>query len=256
MNKFLHIKFIKHNWRYVVMRELLREYDDMIIGKRDSFSDRFFRKDSKENERNALFVMKYAFEKYLRMKPDALEQLLDRELMEKMHLTSLMRFIKFPPEYSKTKDYFYLTTLIYEQFSLSFRDRTIHMYENVLSGKLSKYPKDYFTGSEGMVRAGICLQHMINHHMIAKNMNDLYHFFATQEGYEKLQEEKLLKVCRELFETPVDYLNFTLSADLSDQYLFMYYKYCFLTEMINEKGRKRASEADYKLKIEDAVQSF
>lgn len=231
------------------LSKLLREYDDMLIGKRDSFSDRYFKKNGRDNERNALFVMKYAFEKYLKLKPEALERVLDKELMEKLHLTSLMRFIKYPPEYSKTKDFFYLTTLIYERFSLSFRDRTIHMYENVLNGSLSKYPKDYFNGSEGMVKAGICLQHMINHNLISYDMNDLYHLFATQRGYDMLQDNKLLKICRELFETPVDFLRFTYPHDSADDYFYHYYKFCFLTEMINEKGRKKTSDVDYKLEV-------
>lgn len=230
------------------MNELYREYDEVMIGKRDGFSTKYFGKDNAKNSENAIKVFQYAFKRYLRWSPEALEERIDKELLVKLRLYPLLKFIPFPIEYDKDKDFFYLVTLVYNHHNLSFRDKTIHTYEMILDGTTSKYPKDYFTGSDGLVKAGICFQYLINHNIIFESVNDLYSIFSSDTGYEYLKKYKLLNACREAFDTPVDFLHFALPQENKNEFLFRYYKFKFIKEMLNEKGRKRRTTADYKLK--------
>ena len=169
------------------MRELYMEYDNIMIKKRKGFSNAYFNKKSSRCMEYALRVIKYAFNKYLRWTPEALERKLNKEIMVKMHLQPLMQYIDYPIEYDKNTDYYYLVSLLYKGHTLDSRARTIHTYESVLNGKIVKYPKDYFMGSDGLVRAAFCLQYMIEHFVTFHNANELYYFFASNEGYDALK---------------------------------------------------------------------
>ena len=87
------------------MNELLVEYDDIIIGKRDNFSEMYFNKENRQNSKNALTVIRYSITKYLRWSKEAVSERMTPELMEKLHLQDLMKYVNFPIEYSREKDY-------------------------------------------------------------------------------------------------------------------------------------------------------
>ena len=233
------------------MQDLYMEYDDIIIGKRSGFSDRFFSRDKKRNMDNALFVIKYALTRYLGWSADAVSENLSKEIMVKMHLQPLMRYIEYPIEYDKDKDYYYLASLMFKEKSLGLREKTIHTYESIISGKLSKYPKDYFVGSDGTVRAAICLQYLIVHEIVWSSISELYYIFASDRGYDLLKEYKLLNACRDIFETPVDFIHFSLPVAQRDPFYYQYYKFKYMCEMINENGRKRRSSKDYLLEVDE-----
>lgn len=229
------------------MNELLVEYDDIIIGKRTGFSDTFFNKESSVSSKNALKVIRYAFKRYLRWSKDAIGERMTPELMERLHLQELMRFIDYPVEYDREKDYFYLANLIFSPQKITLRDKTIHIYERILDGDQAKYPKDYFSGSDGYVRAGICFQYMIDHFVSFSTFNELYSIFSSEEGYVLLKKYKLLNACKEIFETPVDFLNFALPDSQKNKFYYNYYRFKYGREMINENGRKQKNANDYKL---------
>lgn len=230
------------------MNQLFKEYDEILIGKRDVFSQRFFGKENSQSKDNAIQVLRYAFTNYLRWPPEMIEAHIGPELLDKLRLTAVVKYIPFPIEYDRDKDYYYFVTLAFNRHHLSYRDKTIHTYERVLSNAATKYPKDYFTGSAGIVRAGICLQYLISHFVMFSSINELYQIFASEEGYVKLHDYKLLNACRDTFDTPVDFLHFILPEEQRNQLYFHFYKFKYLKEMVNENGRKRRSETNYVLK--------
>ena len=219
--------------------DLLAEYDDILLGKRNNFSGRFFNKEVNvaSNEENALYIMKYAFTHYLRWSPEDLEANLNYALMKKLRLLSLMRYIDYPVEYDKHKDFYYLVTLTFRKNTVTIKSKTIHTYEKILSGEQKKYPKDYFLGSEGFVRAGVCLQYMIEHFVHYETLNELYGLFASRRGTEILKENKLLNVAKDIFETPVDYFNFSIPKDQRNEELFHYYKFKYLCSQATSSGK-------------------
>ena len=232
----------------IFINELLLEYDDIMIGKRDSYSSILYDSKGIVSENYAISIIRYALVHYLGWNKRIMLNCLNYKVMKQMHLQELMKFIEYPVEYDKQKDYFYLVTLLYKEETLSFRDMTIHIYEKILSGLRSKYPKDYFSGSDGRVRAGICMQYFIEHYVPFSSLNDLYYFFSTAEGYKMLENYKLINACNELFETPVDYLYFSLPDDQKNSLYHNYYRYKYDKENSTSKKRRQRKHEMYKLK--------
>lgn len=228
--------------------KLYAEYDSIVIGERKNFSDIYLCRENSISTKYALAVIKYAFEKYLRWTPEVVKANINLEILQLMHLDLLLKYIPFPVEYDKNKDFFYIALLIYGGAEKATRNRVIHIYEKIISGEMSKYPKDYFVGNDGIVRAGICLQYLICNYIQYQNANDLYHLFSTEEGYKMLTKYKLINVCRETFDTPVDFLHFVLPPRMKNSLLLNFYRYKYVREMMNSKGRKRKETVDYKLR--------
>ena len=88
-------------------------YDNIIIGKQNNYSKTLFGTDKVMCQKNALEIIRYAFTKYLRWQPEYISKHMTKELMEKLHLQYLMRYIEYPLEYDKSKDYFYLVSLVF-----------------------------------------------------------------------------------------------------------------------------------------------
>lgn len=230
------------------MDTLLYEYDNILIGKKNVYSDIYFKKNKANSQKNALAVMRYAFTRYLRWTPEAISEKMTKQIMIKLHLQPLMKYIDYPVEYDKERDYFYLVSLVFGS-KLTMRDQTIHIYEEILSGRRRKYPIDYFLGSDGMVRAGLCLQYVVSNFLYFTSANDMYSFFACEEGYVCLRKYRLLNACRESFDTPVDFLHFALPLSQRNMFFFYYYKFKFLKEMMTPTGRKRQTDKKYKLEV-------
>lgn len=236
---------MKQNTQY---KALFIEYDDLMIGKRKEFSDTYFSRDKIQNMEHALLVMRYAFDTYLGWSPEALSHLINKQLLEELSLYPLMKHIRYPIEYDKEKDYYYLVTLIYQRHTLGLFAKTIHSYEAILSNNKVKYPKDYFVGRDGLLRSAFCLQYMITHYVQYRTLNDLYSIFSTEEAYQYLRKYKLYNVCRDYFDTPVDYLHYSLSPYQRSSFFYHYYKFKYMKEMRTDSGRKRQTTKDYKLK--------
>lgn len=225
-------------------------YDNIIIGKQNNYSKTLFGTDKVMCQKNALEIIRYAFTKYLRWQPEYISKHMTKELMEKLHLQYLMRYIEYPLEYDKSKDYFYLVSLVFESHKMSFRETTIHTYEAVQSGDITKFPKSYFVGSEGIVRAGICLQYMISNHVLVSSINELYHLFSNDQGLALLKKYKLFFAFKENFETPVDFLHFSLPAKEKNNLYLYYYKFSY---WMNKIGAAKSFQICNRLLKEDIL---
>ena len=234
------------------MDSILLEYDNICIGKYSHFG-KYFKQSEAANQKNALTVMRYAFDHYLpEWTPDDLCNNLNKDILNQLHLGTLMNYIKYPVDYDKEKDYFYLVSLLYPERRISVVDQTLHTYENILNSKDARYPRDYFVGADGMERAFICLQYVIAKHVSFHSINDLYYFIYSDDGQEFLKKYKLSNVCRQLFPTPVDYLHYTLPKDYQSPFLLNYYRYRYEKKMReNISGRVTHKDNEMKLIIKD-----
>ena len=133
---------------------------------------------------------------------------------------------------------------------MSFRETTIHTYEAVQSGDITKFPKSYFVGSEGIVRAGICLQYMISNHVLVSSINELYHLFSNDQGLALLKKYKLFSAFKENFETPVDFLHFSLPAKEKNNLYLYYYKFSY---WMNKNGAAKSFQICNRLLKEDVL---
>lgn len=208
---------------------LINEYENILLGKKQNFSSFFFEKGEYANEQNALLVFKYAFEYYLKWDPLTLRDVLDFETLKKLKLHLLLKYVRFPAELDPEVDLFYIAWKLYPSvINFSQRDLIVRVYDNLLNGKISKFPKDFFTGSMGIVRAGVCLQHLLSNYMQFGNLEHIYSTFGKKDIMNTLKKYKLNVVCKDVFDSPVDYLHLSLPKEQQNECYFSYYKFWYL----------------------------
>lgn len=208
------------------LKSAITEYEGTLVGKRKSVSTFYFSYGETGNMKLALQIMQYAFETYLKWTPQELRDYLTLDVLERLKLKSLLRYIVFPPELNAKEDLFYIAWLLYpETIHFSPKDLTLRVYSKLLEGKLQKYPKDFFTGSDGVTRSQICLRYMIEHYLNFTTVKDLYTFFSKEECNKTLRRYKLLVICRDLYDTPVDYIHLSLAKEQRDEFWYHYYTF-------------------------------
>ena len=223
---------------------LLNEYEEIMIGNRKVFSDRYFGATRPESQKNALAVIQYAIEKYLRWKPSVAARRLTKDIVVQLHLNTVMKYIKFPPEYSRERDFFYAVALIYPNFSISRRQRIVYVYKKLLDGTIVKFPRAYFMGEDGYVRACVCLQYLISEYLQTEiqDAEDAYTLFASDRGTFLLRKYKLLKVSEILFETPVEFVHAALPDGERDSFLVLYYNYVYYSRLLEKEKAEEAKK--------------
>ena len=106
-------------------RDVLYEYESILLGKKTAFSSYFFRDNADKNEQKALYVLKFALRYYLKWTPQQICDHLDWKVLNCMKLESLMKYIQFPPEMSARDDIFVVDILREEMKSDDLRIQRI-----------------------------------------------------------------------------------------------------------------------------------
>ena len=206
---------------------IIPEYEEILCGIRSQFSFRHFCFGEAANEKIALQVMKYAIEKLLKWTPEQAFRFFTPEIVKKMKLEPLLKYIRFPCERSY-EDTDYIVSLLYpKQVTYPFQKRVIQVYERVLAGEI-KYPKDYMYGNKGLIRSHICLQYALKKSRLFNSKEELYHFFSTSQCSRFLKDMKLYQLYCNFYKTPVDYLHNSLSPDMRNELYYQYYLFSYL----------------------------
>lgn len=225
------------------LKSAISEYEDTLIGKRKAISAFYFSYGKSENAKLALQIMRYAFETYLKWSPLVLRNYLSHDVLERLKLKSLLRFIPFPPELDAKEDLFYIAWLIYpETIHYGKKDLTLRVYRNLLDKKIQKFPKEFFTGRDGITRSQICLRYMIEQHLNLTSVKSLYEYFSTEECTKALRTYKLLTVCRDLYDSQMEYLHNSLAKEQRDTFWFRYYDFALRRRLFAEKEQKNETE--------------
>lgn len=204
------------------------EYDEIMLHHRKTFSASHFGDTTDEDvDSNAKTVIRYALDTYLRWSRSILIKRLTMDILEKLKLKPLLRYLRYPPEYNKDNDLFYLVSYVYDKHLPGLRLRTLHLYEKMLQGQALKYPKDYFSGIDGIRRALICLRYVINQKYPYVPACELYELSCTQEWNVFLKDTKLQLVWKPLFHSPVEYLHMSLSPADRNDFLFHYSEFSY-----------------------------
>lgn len=204
--------------------EVIIEYENCLIGKNKTISQSFFPYDDYANEKIALRIMKYAFETYLGWDPFALRDHLTKDILKKLKLTQLIRYISFPPELNSKKDFFYIIWKLYPQtINFSENDLILKVYKNLLSGKIQRFPKEFFTGIYGLERARLCLQYMIEEYIQVSSIEELYELFSSENIITLLEKYKLRSICEDSFLDPLEFLHYSLPEKQKSEFLYNFY---------------------------------
>lgn len=202
------------------------EYEQILTGQRTSISNFYFSNGEEMSEQNALMVVRYAMEYFLRWSPDDIYNHFDANVIERMKLKCVMGHIRYPIELDPKQDYYYIAALLYPyRYKMGLKELTLKTYKDVLSGKRAKFPKEYLVESQGMLRACICLQYMITQYLKFSSVQEMYQFFGEREGIRTLKKYHLFAICNDFFPTPIDFLHMSLSTAQKNDFYFSYYKF-------------------------------
>ena len=205
---------------------LMFEYDLILVGKKNTFSPFFFNYSKEQNKRVALSVFKYAIEKYLKWSAEEASIYLTYEVVQFMKLDGLLKYIEFPAELDSKKDMFYIAHLLYpNKVKFDKKELILRTYKEVLSGKLYKFPKEYLSGSMGVIRACVCFQYMVNQFLPFNSIEEMYNFFSSTNGIKALKKYRLYAICTDIFDYPIDYLHEALSNNQKNEFFYHYYKF-------------------------------
>jgi hypothetical protein len=140
----------------------------------------------------------------------------------------------FPEELSKRNDCFYVAHLLYpKRIPYSTRNLVMITYQRVLNHESGKFPKEYFSGAEGQLRACICLQYLLIEHLSFTSIEEIYYYFSTTKAMSMLRQFRLATVCSELYESPLDFLHNALPSSQKNELYYQFYR--FQSALKNEK---------------------
>ena len=226
IKKEKNILFSKRIFSEKIMNEVIYEYEKVLIGNQKTFSSYFFRFSETQNEKIALSVFRYAFDTYLKWSPEQLQTGLTMEIISRLKLNMLLKYIIYPPEADKTKDVYPIITKLYPgRFKENIRDNVRRVYNRILNGEKEKFPKEFFEGNKGKYKALLCFQYMLNGMPPFASTKELYQTFVGPSGAAILRKHKLYAVCSGLFEYPLDFLHAALPNSMKNEYYYHYYRF-------------------------------
>lgn len=219
---------------------LLYEYEQTLLGNKATIAPYYFKYGDDTSRNYALYIIRFAVENYLHWDPFDMRDHFTKEVAIQMKLEPLMKYIDFPPELDRDHDYYYLAMYLYPNvIKIDLKDLVLRTYKDVLSGRLCKFPKEYLSGTQGMMRACLCLQYMISHHLSFSSVKDMYKYFSEPSGSKILKQYRLNNICNEIFEHPIDYLHEALPAKQKDEYWYHYYRFRAYSLMQAKHERSR-----------------
>lgn len=225
-------------------QDIFYEYEKILLGKRKNYSSEIFANQTAAGkEEIALMFFRCIFEKYLKWTPQEAYYCLNEEVIRTMKLVPLIRFIRFPSEFNPMQDCFYIVAKAYpDEFTINSVKQTEIVYNRVLSGEASRYPKFFFEGQDGIVRALICLKYAIKEYLTVTTANELYRYFA-HDGVVFLKKYKLWDAFVLNFGTiPIDYLHSCFTKEVQQEYSFLYNKYKMIDNYKKETIKKKEKE--------------
>ncbi len=214
---------------YNLPNDLILAYDELYLGHTERLPYSFFDSRSPENShRLALELFRYAVETRLRWSPYEMRDYLTMDHVIILKLKPILRFVRFPAGMVPEKSLFFLAWEIYPKTkNREVADVELETYQMFLDDRIYKMPKDFFTGYEGLNRAYNCLIYAIN--MRRPFPSDepylIYEFFATKECLPFLAEMKLMKICKILRLTPLEYFHYSLKKGQKNEILFHFFQF-------------------------------
>lgn len=206
--------------RTVDARYYLREYDEVLMGKRKTYSASCMNK--AQGSKTSAEMLHYIFSYYLRWTPEQVRDCLTPEVVKAMKLESLINRIPSPPEINRDVDLYFVAWHIYPRtVNVSKAELVVKVYMDVISGRVSKFPKNYFDGNDGYVRARLLFLIMVREYLSFESVEQMYAFFASDAGRKTINQYKLTVPLRELYSSPLDFLHDALRKDQKSDELYL-----------------------------------
>lgn len=209
-------------------QEVIYEYEQTLLEKKKNIDSEIFCYNDYGNEKLVIQIFKYAIENIMHWTPKEAYYGLNDKIVSLLKLKHLAKYIQFPPEFDSDKDYFFIVSKIYpNSIKVNIKERTLIMYQQLLSEELKKFPKRFLEGRDGEMRAAFCLKYAIQNYGTFESVKDLYRAFSGPEGVEFLKKVKLYLPCTTLFDFPIDFLHasFPESERINNEFIYEMYRF-------------------------------
>jgi len=211
---------------------IVKEYEEVLVGAKNALPTIYF--SEKCNQKTTCDFLTYVFEGILKWDKEDVKNRLNDCIIKKLKLERAINSLDFPPELDTKSDFWYVACILYPETFIYDRDaHTIAVYEKVLSGRLQRFPKWFFTDFDGEVNFALCLSHAINKYVPCATIKELYEFFSSQTAQSFLNDVKLLQPCLHYFESPLEMFHSSLCEDEKNNYYYYRYK---LQEVLHKTG--------------------
>lgn len=201
----------------------LKEYDDVLMGRRKTYSSALMAKE--QGPRMCAELLRVIFKNYLHWSPEEIRDKLTADIVERMKLGPLVRRIPCPAEVDANSELYYVAWYLYpETRNVTEPELIIKLYTDVLNGVVKKFPGNYFDGNEGHLRARVLFLTMIREFLPPfRSIEHMYSFFASSEGKKCVCRYKLNVPLRELYGSALAFLHAALPANQKDEQLYERY---------------------------------
>ncbi|WFR59051.1 hypothetical protein QA584_08195 [Anaerocolumna sp. AGMB13025] len=218
-------------------QNIIKDYENLLTNEEGAnLSTSYFCYNNSNNHKLALELFRYAIETVLNWSPMEVVNCLDIKIIEKLNLYVPYKYLIFPEELNKRKDCFYVAHLLYpEIIPYNMREYVIISYKKVLSQETGKFSKSFFAGSEGELRACLCLQYLLKEYFTFSSIEEIYYYFSTAKAITSLRQYRLAGVCSELFESPLEFLHTALPNKQKNE---LYYQFYHFEAVLKEKKLK------------------
>ena len=228
-------------YSFGIYKGVIYEYTRVLLGELPEFSNNFFVRATISPGEIATMVFRAACEIFLHWPPEKVRTDLTMDIIQRMELERPLHYLPFPAELDREKDLWYVAYILYpNRYTYNPDELSEKIYKDVLSGKLYKFPKHYFDGADGRVRACVCLRYMISNYEVFHSVREMYEYFASDAGRHDLDQYKLRLVWRNVFVSPVVFLHEALPPEQRSEFWFRYYSFQY------EYRRTLAEEARLK----------
>ena len=209
-------------------------------------------------EKDALAVVRYAVQSLLRWTPRDAAEHLTPEIVQKLKLDEVIKYVIYPPDLSRADDrlsgYRWLLHKAFPaEVGYDIKYQALGIYEQVRTGKLKQFPRYLFRGPDSRRKLAIMLLDYISRCIPASDVEDLYIKFSNPlAGIRILKKASLYYAYKEMFESPILFLHYAL-GDSGDPFLFNYYLFADVERAM--KAEKEAEEKAEKKKAAEAIKS-
>jgi|GEM_PF-1560572 len=209
-----------------ISRNVILEYESVLLNQKINISKYFFNWNSYTNEQLALDVIRYSLKTYLGWKPQEIESNITLSLLQSLKLTEILTYINFPVELDNTLQIKYLAHLLYpEQNKYDTRNLILQTYKDILERRLKRFPKSFLSRTDGILKSCTCFLYMLEQIPDFSTIEELYQHFAGSKGITTLRKYHLMSVCTAFYESPLEFLHTSLPDRQKSNYFYHYYKY-------------------------------
>lgn len=228
----------------------LREYDDCLMGNRKSYSSALMAKG--QGPYLCAELLRLIFKYYVHWNPTDVRDRLDKRYIDALKIEPLVNRIPCPPEVNPKKEFYYVAWYLYpETVNVKPAELVIKLYMDIINNNLVKFPKGYFDGNTGYIRARLLFLTMVREFLPKFDcLEAMYAYFASDKGRQCINAYKLSVPLRELYGSALDYMHDSLSDWQKDDEL--YEKYSKIVKVNDDDTHILVGPAAYQMPEEQA----